>query len=175
MLGKAQHGQINDRIRHLLFKRNYVEATSGGNYSLTEQGFRFIWLDVGTQVHQLLLDYLRTCADRGTNEVSVMRLIFNFSLSSYEQGLKIEDKDLMNEFIDIIKDLNEFGLLYVRKLKRIYITPLMKSFLEGSSYNEDETKNNKFLVVETNFRVYAYTASELYSSILGKADLMTFL
>lgn len=50
-----------------------------------------------------------------------------------------------------------------------YITKLMQSFLLTQSGNTGQIQKqdkDKFIIVETNFRIFAYTDSQLYKEIL---------
>lgn len=50
--------------------------------------------------------------------------------------------------------------------KRFYVTPLMKCLFEDMTAIFDNQENYKFLIVETNFKVYAYTVSPLERAII---------
>ena len=55
---------------------------------------------------------------------------------------------------------------------KFFITKLMQSFLltqigvQAQDEEVQEGSNDKFIIVETNFRVFAYTTNKLYKEIL---------
>jgi transcription initiation factor TFIIH subunit 4 len=60
------------------------------------------------------------------------------------------------------------GLIFEsKKGSKFYVSKLMSSFLQSTSTDEALEGKEKFLIVETNFKVYAYTSSELNRKILG--------
>lgn len=50
--------------------------------------------------------------------------------------------------------------------KRFYVTPLMKCLFEDVNHIFENQDNYKFLIVESNFKVYAYTNSPLEQKII---------
>jgi transcription initiation factor TFIIH subunit 4 len=53
-----------------------------------------------------------------------------------------------------------------KNVKRFYVTPLIKCLFEDMSNIFDQNENYRFLIVETNFKVYAYTSSPLEKAII---------
>ena len=57
-----------------------------------------------------------------------------------------------------------FGIVIVKRLKsnvkRFYVTPLVKCIFEDMNFIFDSQQNNKFLIIETNFKIFAYTNSQ---------------
>lgn len=83
----------------------------------------------------------------------------------------------------MLEDLNETGFLYRRSKtsKRFYPTRLASSLSSSAFSQSDSTAlppsssadgskasaNKGFIIVETNFRIYAYTSNVLQISVLG--------
>ena len=81
--------------------------------------------------------------------------------------------------LEFIQELREMGLVYQRKRKdgRFYPTRLIVGLFESirhnllgdnlnHSHNADRFKRRGFIVVETNYRLYAYTDSPLQIALL---------
>jgi transcription initiation factor TFIIH subunit 4 len=67
-------------------------------------------------------------------------------------------------------DLCHIGLLYQRKKKssRFYPTRLATSLVKFSNTKDEEPSTRQgYIIIETNYRVYAYTSSPLQMAILG--------
>jgi transcription initiation factor TFIIH subunit 4 len=85
----------------------------------------------------------------------------------------------------ILHNFRDFGLIWMRKKKKkitkkykyiIYISPVFKEFLNIGTRTEDQEVDShydekRFIIVETNFRVLAYTESEFHIALLGKFRL----
>ena len=76
---------------------------------------------------------------------------------------------MSNNLMKFVQHLREFGLLYQRKRTsgRFYPTSLALNIASGESKNSIESSREGFIVVETNYRVYAYTDSNLQIALLG--------
>lgn len=167
MLNLLPIGEMNEFVIKLLLESNFIEETHSG-MSLTVDGFRFILEDISSQIHILLLNYIKM----KKSSPHTLQLIFQLIMSS-ESSYKInESTNVDNQMIiNILMELKQIGLVYLKKMKRFYVTRLMRSFLFGddiisasrSLMSQDEDKS---IIVETNFRVYCYTSSGLYRAIL---------
>ena len=64
-----------------------------------------------------------------------------------------------------------FGIVNVKRQKckdskSFYVTPLMKCLFEDMGNIFENQENYKYLIVESNFKVYAYTDSPLEKTII---------
>jgi len=63
-----------------------------------------------------------------------------------------------------------FGIVIIKKLKgslkKFYVTPLVKCLFEDMNFIFESQQNNKYLMIETNFKIFAYTASQLDKAML---------
>ena len=68
-----------------------------------------------------------------------------------------------------LQHLREFGLVYQRKRTsgRFYPTRLALNIASGEKKGMLERHREGYIVVETNYRVYAYTNSDLQVSLIG--------
>ncbi|VDN19224.1 unnamed protein product [Gongylonema pulchrum] len=75
--------------------------------------------------------------------------------------------------------LRELGLIFIRKRKDgfFFLTPLLNHLTNTSDTSEmslEKRNQNGFIVVETNYRVYAYTSSSLQLAILSTFTEMLY-
>jgi len=89
-------------------------------------------------------------------------ILYNLSIGKIGQDYSV--KGISH---GLIADLYELGLIYKynSKSKRFYVVPQIIGILTNSP--KDNIITERFLVVETNFRVYAYTNSELHIVLLS--------
>lgn len=140
-----------------LLKTANLITDIGATWDLTVDGFKFMLEDISTQVHILLLNYIRM----KRSDPNVLKLIFQLILSNNKSYRIIGDENEMNfEFVtQILMDLKQIGLIYMKKKKRFYITELMRCFLLGLDPAEESDSligkdMGKSIIVETNFRIY---------------------
>lgn len=105
------------------------------------------------------------------DEVDV--LSFLFMLGSLELGLPYSKANLTPTQTQMLQDLGDFGILYVSPdSSSFYPTRLATTLtsdaggLRSSSLASSADNNKGFIVVETNYRLYAYTASNLQIAII---------
>lgn len=105
-------------------------------------------------------------------------LSFLFMLGSLELGQDYSKATLTETQIQMLEDLAEFGIIYQTSSTstRFYPTRLATTLtsdagaLRGSSAGFDSalrsSEGKGFIVIETNYRIYAYTTSQLQIAIL---------
>ncbi|KAJ3039295.1 RNA polymerase II transcription factor B 52 kDa subunit [Rhizophlyctis rosea] len=134
---------------------------------ITSQGFQFLLQDANTQVWRLLLTYLKLAEEQlQMNVVDVLGFIFQ--LGSLELGQDYSSDSLTDSQKVMMGDLKNLGLFYYRKKStRFYPTRLATSLTSGSLMTAAKpSEEGGFIIVETNYRVYAYTESSLQIAIL---------
>lgn len=172
--GQITRDTIDVFLNAKLLKRNEdTSSKSTDPYSITGAGFKFLLMNRRSQVWSFIINSLETRQQRG-EDISE-HLIFLFQLSFATFG-----KDYSCERFSSVKDsflqhLRELGLIWqkTRKIKRYYPTKLAIELASGlttgspsdNSGVPDEIQSG-FLVVETNYRVYAYTNNDLYLRII---------
>ncbi|KAI9149676.1 RNA polymerase II transcription factor B 52 kDa subunit [Blastocladiella emersonii ATCC 22665] len=144
-------------------------SSEHGPLVITHHGFQFLLQDINSQVWALLLQYLDliTSGELGMAEVDVLN--FLFLLSSMELGAAYSTEVLSDTQKAVLKDMKAFGIVYQRKSKhkRFYPTRLATTLTNGKlAIRHAEGEQDGFILLETNFRLYAYTASSLQISIL---------
>lgn len=136
-------------------------------YSITNKGFQFLLLDKPSQVWFFVLEYLNWVQENGLNLVSILRFIFEISFTPPGKDLPMEGRS--DDVMKCLLHFREMGLLFLRKRKsrRFYPTPLATNLVNGANKAAMGDPKNGFIIAETNYRVYAYTDSELQFRILS--------
>lgn len=131
---------------------------------VTNSGFQFLLKDISSQVWILLLHYLKSCQ----NDSNLLQFLADQILwGRAGVGLQVNQSGLPAEHL---KKLDDFGLIMLSS-EHFSVTRLLAS-LSASKNALDFTdilhnSNNGFLIIESNYRVYAYTSSPLQIATLG--------
>ncbi|CAK3820460.1 RNA polymerase II transcription factor B subunit 2 [Lecanosticta acicola] len=178
---------ISMGTKKLLQNGEYVALKSGGRQRLiTTKGFTFLLQEVNAQIWSLLIVYLEMAPTLSMDPVEV--LSFLFTLGSLELGISYSTSNLTNTQHQMLEDLSDFGLVYRQdpSATRYYPTRLattltsdapallnsnlMSTTVSSASAPADmaSSANEKgYIILETNYRLYAYTSSPLLISILS--------
>ncbi|RKP35685.1 RNA polymerase II transcription factor B subunit 2 [Dimargaris cristalligena] len=159
-------------------------ATGGGGepgkLTITNNGFQFLLQDVSTQVWMFLLQYLDLAEKLQMDLVEVLH--FLFQLGSLELGADYSTDSLTPTQLQMLEDLRDYGIVYQRKKRsrRFYPTRLATTLTTGlhnitPSFGQagaaggggEASQDVGFIVLETNYRLYAYTDSPLQIAILN--------
>jgi transcription initiation factor TFIIH subunit 4 len=153
-------------------------ARLGHSAKITKDGFAFVLQDINTQVWALLFLYVDHAEDFSMTKVSV--LSFLFLISSLELGQAYSKSHLDADQLRILSDLSDFGIIYQSSLDSpdFYPTRLATtltsdsnttstSALSSSLSTSTNNPSSGFIIIETNYRVYAYTSSPLQTSLLA--------
>jgi len=145
---------------------------------ITHSGFAFLLQDVNAQIWTLLLQYLEHSTTLQMDPVDVLH--FLFMLGSLELGQDYSTSMLTDTQHNMLDDLRDYGIVFQRKTKsrRFYPTRLATSLTSGttsllSNLNPSPTSglpdptSQGFIILETNYRLYAYTNSPLQIAILN--------
>ncbi|KAF2769607.1 RNA polymerase II transcription initiation protein [Teratosphaeria nubilosa] len=151
---------------------------------ITTGGFTFLLQEINAQIWSLLIVYLQVAPELQMSEVEV--LSFLFTLGSLELGTSYSTDNLTPTQRQMLDDLADFGLVYKRSddADRYYPTRLATTLtsdapallnnaltsttVASSSDSLEATANDKgYIILETNYRLYAYTSSPLLISILS--------
>ncbi|KDE04515.1 hypothetical protein MVLG_05081 [Microbotryum lychnidis-dioicae p1A1 Lamole] len=170
MVGSSIPGiqRPSDGVLNLLMKRGLMTAapSSPRTLSITSPGFQFLLEDINTQLWDLLLQYL----DEAPDVVEVLR--FLFMLASLELGRGYSARHLSTMEKRVLQDLCNYGLVYrpTGASDAYYPTRLATTLTSSapplvSSRHADEERG--FVVLETNYKVYAYTSNPLQIAVLN--------
>nr|XP_022910946.1 general transcription factor IIH subunit 4 [Onthophagus taurus] len=171
MVGSHQQEGISaDTVRILIHAGLMKRDEDDGSPVITRQGFQFLLLDRQAQVWHFLLQYLDTVEQRGLDLAECLTFLFQLSFSTL--GKDYSTEGMSQGLLIFLQHLREFGLVYQRKRKagRFYPTRLALNITCSQTkapmaIEEDAPKG--YIIVETNYRVYAYTDSNLQVALLG--------
>lgn len=184
--GSEIEGISADAVRIILHANLMKRNEQDGSSILTSQGFQFLLMDTQSQVWHFMLQYLNTCEQRGLSLVECLSMLFQLSFSTL--GRDYNSEGLSENMLTFLQHLREFGLVYQRKRKekRFFPTRLALNFTtknaivleniasdnianKSAATGGDESSNYEkgYIIVETNYRVYAYTDSKLQISLLA--------
>ncbi|KAH8690941.1 putative TFIIH and nucleotide excision repair factor 3 complexes subunit [Talaromyces proteolyticus] len=180
--GASDAVNLSRGVKQLLQVGHLVEIHHG-RADITQDGFAFVLQDVNTQVWQILILYVESAEALQVNAVEVLSFIF--LLSSLELGESYEKKYLTESQLRTLTDLTDFGIVYqhspTSEADRFYPTRLattltsdssalsntMSSALSAQSVKTGGESGSGFIIVETNYRLYAYTSSPLQISLIA--------
>ena len=191
MVGTELSVTPSNSVLSLLKLGGLMEGTNkGGNrLNITNSGFQFLLQDINAQIWTLLLQYLNLTQDLNMDPVDVLNFIF--ILGSLELGKGYTVSSLSETQISMLADLRDYGLIYQRSenSERFYPTRLattltsdsaalkspsmaMEQALESTTETEEQqnlasNSNQGTIILETNFKIYAYTNSPLEIAILN--------
>ncbi|XP_050512211.1 general transcription factor IIH subunit 4 [Diabrotica virgifera virgifera] len=171
MVGSQQQEGISaDAVRILLHAGLMKRDEDDGTLVITRQGFQFLLLDRQAQVWHFLLQYLDTVEERGLDLVECLTFLFQLSFSTL--GKDYSTEGMSPGLLIFLQHLREFGLVYQRKRKAGRFYPTRLALNITSSQNKvtadiEEDRPKGYIVVETNYRVYAYTDSNLQVALIA--------
>ncbi|KAL5356230.1 TFIIH basal transcription factor complex p52 subunit [Aspergillus floccosus] len=179
-LGIQRDVTLSKGVKQLLQAGHLVEIRDR-RVEITQDGFAFVLQDVSTQVWHILILYVESAEAIGMDSVEV--LSFVFLLSSLELGKSYEKQHLTSNQLRTLTDLADFGIVYQRSPDATHFYPTrlattltsdassLSNPISGALSGPDATSSGKagsgFIIVETNYRLYAYTSSPLQISLIA--------
>ncbi|KFA68603.1 hypothetical protein S40285_07226 [Stachybotrys chlorohalonatus IBT 40285] len=181
----------NRNVKDLLIAGNLVNRNNG-RIGITQPGFTFLLQEANAQVWTLLLLWLSTMGNN--KDESIDMLSFLFVLASLELGRAYDTNALTEERRNMLPSLVDLGLIYIPTHKRSMFFPTrlattltssgnsLRSISEGVAaataaataapgkasagpLGGGEQKGS--VIIETNYRIYAYTHSTLQIAVLA--------
>ncbi|KAM0751463.1 transcription factor Tfb2 [Meredithblackwellia eburnea MCA 4105] len=169
MVGSAITQRPSDGVLSLLSRSGLMTGTNRA-LKITSEGFQFLLQDVNTQLWDLLLQYLDLAVQQEQDVVEVLG--FLFMLGSLELGRAYSTEPFSTTQLGVLSDLCDYGLLYrpSPRSTSFYPTRLSTTLTSSaaplvSASHADEEKG--FLIIETNYKVYAYTSNPLQIAVLN--------
>ncbi|KAF2644899.1 RNA polymerase II transcription factor-like protein B subunit 2 [Massarina eburnea CBS 473.64] len=178
--GGGMARDIGKGTRSLLEAGDFVGKKFGGGVGITRTGFMFVLQDTNAQVWSLLIEYLKHVNQLGMSETDV--LSFLFMLGSLELGQDYSTSTLSPTQLQMLIDLTAFGLVYRTSENASTFYPTRLATTLTSDSGALSATNNPhdhapapsggatqkgFIIVETNYRIYAYTSSLLQIAVLS--------
>ncbi|KAL4769680.1 transcription factor Tfb2-domain-containing protein [Aspergillus nidulans var. acristatus] len=179
-LGIQRDVNLSKGVKQLLQAGHLVEIRDR-RVEITQDGFAFVLQDVGTQVWHILILYVESAQAIGMDSVEVLSFIF--LLSSLELGKSYEKKHLTSNQLRTLTDLADFGIVYQDSPEASHFYPTrlattltsdssaLSNPISGALSDPDGGDSNQpgsgFIIIETNYRLYAYTSSPLQISLIA--------
>ncbi|XP_074580172.1 general transcription and DNA repair factor IIH subunit TFB2 [Curcuma longa] len=148
-----------------VFQRGLLSSRENEVPKLTENGFQFLLMDTNAQLWYIIREYISTAEDRGVDPTDLISFLLELSFHSLGQAYNL------NTLTDVqrtaIKDLGDLGLVKLQHgRKEGWFIPTKLATNLSVSFTDSASNKEGFVVVETNFRMYSYSTSKLYSEIL---------
>lgn len=152
---------------------------------ITQTGFAFLLQEVNAQVWAILLRWLEYSDELSMDKVEL--LSFFFLLGSLEHGLAYSTSTISEAQKHILPVMQDLGLLYIPAFQDnfsgrpteapdFYPTRLATTLTSSAAALRSiasgvnaatQTTSEGFIVIETNYRLYAYTSSPLQIAVLS--------
>ncbi|KAK9478179.1 transcription factor Tfb2-domain-containing protein [Lipomyces japonicus] len=178
MVGTDTGKVPNNGVLSLLKHSGLMEGNTPNSMKISNAGFQFLLQDVNGQIWTLLLQYLNMAEELNMDAVEVLH--FLFMLGSLELGQDYSLNELSDTQKIMLDDLRDYGIVYQRKSssRRFYPTRLATTLTSDSgalmtasvSMNNAMQKTDSeagFVILETNYKVYAFTDSPLQIAVLN--------
>lgn len=172
MVGSQVSDDPKDKVGHdtvsTLLSAGLIKDEIGtANPMITADGFQFLLLDTSTQVWYFMTQHLNTIEERGWSLTECLSFLLQLSFTTFGRGYSSDD--LSEQLSSFLQHLREFGLVYQRKRKdgKFYPTSLVINLFTGLRDTKKDISKPGYIIVETNYRVYAYTESPLQVALLA--------
>eukprot|EP00742_Colponemidia_sp_Colp-10_P010225 GILJ01011218.1.p1 GENE.GILJ01011218.1~~GILJ01011218.1.p1 ORF type:complete len:449 (+),score=53.58 GILJ01011218.1:37-1383(+) len=154
----------SDSVINLLIQARLIQHDEERMFKMTPSGFQFLLRPTNFQVWKLMLEYVDTAPSRNMEPTEVLTFVFHLSFLSAGTGYAVDG--LTGTQRTLLGDLRNLGLVWQKtpQSTRFYPTKLATDLSAGSNLHEAA---EGFLIVESNFKVYAYTDSELKIALLS--------
>ncbi|EPQ18174.1 General transcription factor IIH subunit 4 [Myotis brandtii] len=166
---------VSQDLAQLLSQAGLMKSAEPGEPPcITSAGFQFLLLDTPAQLWYFMLQYLQMAQSRGMDLVEILSFLFQLSFSTLGKDYSVEG--MSDSLLNFLQHLREFGLVFQRKRKsrRYYPTRLAINLLSGVSGAGGTAHQPGFIVVETNYRLYACTESELQIALIALFSEMLY-
>ncbi|OCH94822.1 transcription factor Tfb2 [Obba rivulosa] len=175
--GNGQYpAKPSDAVLFLLKRSGLMTSFRGAALQITSSGFQFLLHPPHEQLWELLLQYLHMAEERQMDLVEVLG--FLLMLSTMELGRarsEYSTENLSATQAAMLEDLRDYGLIWQRNVPSDRFCPTRLATTLTSSSNPLPTSSSTstgsqaqgFIVLETNYRLYAYTDNPLQIAVLN--------
>ncbi len=153
---KVTPGIINCLINSNILLKEQTKLT------ITNNGFQFLLADSAEQVATLIIQYCMDLPDTELLDALITIMIVSFIVPEMSYDMKVLSVQQKKH----IKFLSDLGVVHCIRSSFIP-TRLSKAITYTGEQPLQVTKEEGFLVLETNYKFYAYTNSSLHLSILS--------
>ncbi|XP_077223295.1 general transcription and DNA repair factor IIH subunit TFB2-like isoform X2 [Tasmannia lanceolata] len=142
-----------------VFQRGLLSARDNETPRLTEL------MDTNAQLWYIIREYISTAQERGLDPTDLIS--FLLELSFHAMGEAYNLNSLTEVQSKAIKDLADLGLVKLQQgRKESWFIPTKLATNLSVSLSDSSSRKQGIVVVETNFRLYAYSSSKLHCEIL---------
>lgn len=173
MVGTTFDRQPGPSIVRLLLSSGLIDKS----HRITSSGFQFLLQGANAQIWALLLQYLEASDLAGADPVELIH--FLFMLGHLELGTAYMTSNLSEFQLSLLQDLVEFGMIWQEAPgdAKFWPTHMATTLTKGSSLRNSASKGTSsndvndsdmtgFVILETNYKLYAYTSSPLQIAVL---------
>ncbi|XP_026420867.1 general transcription and DNA repair factor IIH subunit TFB2-like [Papaver somniferum] len=148
-----------------IFQQGLLSLRDKEAPKLTESGFQFLLMDTNAQLWYIIREYIINSEVRGVDSADLIS--FLLELSFHVTGQAYNASTLNDVQRSAINDLAELGLIKLQQgRKDNWFIPTKLATNLSVSLSDSSSRKQGFVVVETNFRLYAYSTSKLHCEIL---------
>ncbi|OMO84837.1 Transcription factor TFIIH subunit p52/Tfb2 [Corchorus capsularis] len=120
-----------------IFQRGLIRQREKEAPRLTESGFQFLLMDTNAQLWYIIREYISNSEEQGVDQADLIAFLLELSFHTSGQGRK-----------------------------ESWFIPTKLATNLSVSLTDSSSRKQGFVVVETNFRMYAYSSSKLHCEIL---------
>ncbi|XP_052182733.1 general transcription and DNA repair factor IIH subunit TFB2 isoform X2 [Diospyros lotus] len=148
-----------------IFQRGLLSQRDKEAPKLTESGFQFLLMDTNAQLWYIIREYISNSEERGLDSADLISFLLELSFHVTGQAYNINTLTDIQK--SVIKDLADLGLVKLQQgRKESWFIPTKLATNLSISLSDSSSRKQGFIVVETNFRMYAYSSSKLHCEIL---------
>ncbi|EEF43256.1 general transcription and DNA repair factor IIH subunit TFB2 isoform X1 [Ricinus communis] len=148
-----------------IFQRGLLTQRDKEAPRLTESGFQFLLMDTNAQLWYIIREYISNSEERGLDSADLISFLLELSFHITGEAYNMI---MLTEFQrNMIKDLADLGLVKLQQgRKESWFIPTKLATNLSMSLTDSSSRKQGFVVVETNFRMYAYSTSKLHCEIM---------
>ncbi|OWM67852.1 general transcription and DNA repair factor IIH subunit TFB2 [Punica granatum] len=148
-----------------IFQRGLLTQRDKEAPRLTESGFQFLLMDTNAQLWYIIREYISNSEEIGVDPADLISFMLELSFHETGQAYNMNTLDEIQR--STIKDLADLGLVKLQQgRKESWFIPTKLATNLSVSLTDSSSRKEGYVMVETNFRLYAYSTSKLHSEIL---------
>ncbi|XP_010540813.1 PREDICTED: RNA polymerase II transcription factor B subunit 2 isoform X2 [Tarenaya hassleriana] len=148
-----------------IFQRGLLTQRDRDGPRLTESGFQFLLMDTNAQLWYIIREYITNAEERDVDPADLISFLLELSFHATGEAYNINTLTEVQR--NTIKDLADLGLVkLLQGRKDAWFIPTKLATNLSVSLADSSARKEGFVMVETNFRMYAYSTSKLHAEIL---------
>lgn len=134
---------------------------------ITSDGFQFLLMDTKSQIWLFVLKLLELIDSKSSNMIECLTFLLQLNFSTH--GRDYSTAGFSDTIANFSQTLREIGLIYQRSRKdgRFYPTRLVIDLASGLRDVKTDVHRKGFIILESNYRLYAYTDSRLQIALIA--------